>query len=411
MVTRRWVTIKVELLHGRGEDFYPPPGRVLLVPSRTSFDELGVAIDRAFGRWDLAHLRRFTLPDGTDVVDDEMAREMIGSGFDDGVPRTRSLASSVARGVSRGDRFTYVFDFGDDWTHLCTHEGPGDPEDTQWLDAITPVWGWGALPDQYGRRWAEDDGQSEPPDDLVPQEFRDPFAMRRSRAELPVVDVRAVRVATRAGSVPDLVNALTGVRLDPALQQVGQSLLTLHRAAAPKARGELEAFLLNVHGRLGYRGFEGDDLLRAEILAALQGRDGDGRLVPVDLDELTTHLGDDYDGESGAYLNQESGDVVSVFLVRNDDGGDLDVDVDSDEWVFLEDDANDWHDLAAFVETLPEGSAARTRLAREIEGRGAFQRFRRAVDDFDLVPEWVAFRDDRRWGRARALLSDRGLRA
>ena len=27
-----------------------------------------------------------------------------------------------------------------------------------------PYWGWGTIPDQYGRRWAEDDGEhNEPP--------------------------------------------------------------------------------------------------------------------------------------------------------------------------------------------------------------------------------------------------------
>ena len=36
-----------------------------------------------------------------------------------------------------------------------------------------PYWGWGSIPDQYGRRWDSDDGQSEIPaspglDDLPP---------------------------------------------------------------------------------------------------------------------------------------------------------------------------------------------------------------------------------------------------
>ena len=26
-----------------------------------------------------------------------------------------------------------------------------------------PCWGWGDIPDQYGRRWASDDGESDPP--------------------------------------------------------------------------------------------------------------------------------------------------------------------------------------------------------------------------------------------------------
>lgn len=26
-------------------------------------------------------------------------------------------------------------------------------------DQPMPYWGWGAIPDQYGRRWADDDGE------------------------------------------------------------------------------------------------------------------------------------------------------------------------------------------------------------------------------------------------------------
>ncbi len=33
------------------------------------------------------------------------------------------------------------------------------------LDQPTPFWGWGDIPDQYGRRWASDDGESRPPRD------------------------------------------------------------------------------------------------------------------------------------------------------------------------------------------------------------------------------------------------------
>ena len=30
--------------------------------------------------------------------------------------------------------------------------------------APLPYWGWGAIPDQYGRRWADDDGEGYEPD-------------------------------------------------------------------------------------------------------------------------------------------------------------------------------------------------------------------------------------------------------
>jgi hypothetical protein len=45
-----------------------------------------------------------------------------------------------------------------------------------------------------------------------------------------------------------------------------------------------------------------------------------------------------------------------------------------------------------------------------VHGRGAFSRFRRAVDRADLGEAWYCFADDRRWGRARQQLADLGLR-
>ena len=57
----------------------------------------------------------------------------------------------------------YVFDFGDDWTHLCT-VGPerADPVKAYGMVPTRPaaIFGWGDLPDQYGRRWIGDDGES-----------------------------------------------------------------------------------------------------------------------------------------------------------------------------------------------------------------------------------------------------------
>ena len=62
----------------------------------------------------------------------------------------------------------YVFDLGDDWAHLCT-VGPRriDPADTLGIVPATPLpyWGWGSIPDQYGRRFDGDDGESPVPTD------------------------------------------------------------------------------------------------------------------------------------------------------------------------------------------------------------------------------------------------------
>lgn len=62
-----------------------------------------------------------------------------------------------------GDQFAYVFDLGDLWAHYCTvAAGLADPVET--LGVITdkplPWFGWGDIPDQYGRRWNGDDGET-----------------------------------------------------------------------------------------------------------------------------------------------------------------------------------------------------------------------------------------------------------
>jgi hypothetical protein len=61
-----------------------------------------------------------------------------------------------------------TFDFGDGWTHLCeVGDQRIDPLETSGVVPAKPLsyWGWGQLPDQYGRRWADDDGESSPPSD------------------------------------------------------------------------------------------------------------------------------------------------------------------------------------------------------------------------------------------------------
>jgi hypothetical protein len=67
--------------------------------------------------------------------------------------------------VAARDRFAFEFDFGDGWTHLCT---VGDPIDAVEELGIAPgeplsYFGWGTIPDQYGRQSSDDEG--EPPPD------------------------------------------------------------------------------------------------------------------------------------------------------------------------------------------------------------------------------------------------------
>lgn len=160
-MARTWLIIDVELVSG-GEhgDFWPRPGRTFVAARTHTFEQFAEAIDDAFGRWDLAHLHEFVLADGTAVgtPDDE---------FDEDRVFLDSRRTNLSR-LAAGEKFAYVFDFGDDWTHLCT-VGPerADPVEAYGMVPTRPaaIFGWGDLPDQYGRRWIGDDGASPPPPD------------------------------------------------------------------------------------------------------------------------------------------------------------------------------------------------------------------------------------------------------
>lgn len=160
-MARTWLEITVELVGGgRLEDLWPRPGRTFVAARSHSFEQLAEAIDDAFGRWDLNHLHEFVLQDGTCLgsPDPEWDEE-------------RVIADARRTTLSRlalGERFAYVFDLGDYWTHLCT-VAPKRVDPLDLLGVIPPrpaaMFGWGDIPDQHGRQWADDDGEDPVPAD------------------------------------------------------------------------------------------------------------------------------------------------------------------------------------------------------------------------------------------------------
>jgi hypothetical protein len=159
-MARTWLSISVELVEGRGMTLWPRPGRLFAAGRSHTFAVLAEAIDTAFARWDRAHLHLFELADGT---------QMTGPVPWDPSPQG-AIASSAVR-LSRlapGEEFVYVFDMGDDWAHLVrVGTRRIDPIEELGVVPRGPLscFGWGDIPDQYGRRFAEDDGEGAVPPD------------------------------------------------------------------------------------------------------------------------------------------------------------------------------------------------------------------------------------------------------
>jgi hypothetical protein len=160
-MARTWMSIRVDLVEGHGEQYWPRPGRIFAAARSHTFKELADAIDGAFARWDRAHLQEFTLADRTRLCLPDPDWEIDGTVTED----YRRVRLSRLR---PGEQFVYVFDLGDYWAHLCT-VGPQriDPVETLGILPGEPLayFGWGDIPDQYRRRWDSDDGESSPPRD------------------------------------------------------------------------------------------------------------------------------------------------------------------------------------------------------------------------------------------------------
>jgi hypothetical protein len=114
-VARTWLSIRVDLVSGRGADYWPRPGRIFAAARSHRFSQLANAIDTAFARWDRPHLYQFVLADGRRIGQREFDEFDDDEVFIDGTTTTLSA-------LTLGEHFVYEFDFGDCWTHLCTVE-------------------------------------------------------------------------------------------------------------------------------------------------------------------------------------------------------------------------------------------------------------------------------------------------
>src|ERR1022692_2398489 len=181
-VARTWLSIRADLIEGHGEQYWPRPGGIFAAARSHTFKQLADATGDAFARWDRSHLQEFTLADGSRLCDPDPDWEIEGEVTE--VYRRVKLSP-----LHPGDQYAYVFDLGDDWAHLCTVGARRiDPAGVLGIlpDTPLPYWGWGGIPDQYRRRWDDDDGESPPPRnlglaDLPPLRLRGGPGSRRPR--------------------------------------------------------------------------------------------------------------------------------------------------------------------------------------------------------------------------------------
>jgi Plasmid pRiA4b ORF-3-like protein len=131
----------------------PSPGRIFIVGPSHTFCGLAEAINAAFARWDLSHLHEFGLAGGRRIgfVDPDL--------FEDGEIVEDHAAVKVLDTVGPGEEFSFVFDFGDRWEHRCRVLAEKTDPREEWGSGPLPrrpvaIWGWGSIPDQYGRQSA-----------------------------------------------------------------------------------------------------------------------------------------------------------------------------------------------------------------------------------------------------------------
>ncbi|MBT2521742.1 hypothetical protein [Arthrobacter sp. ISL-28] len=166
---------------------------------------------------------------------------------------------------------------------------------------------------------------------------------------MPGLDLSELREAIAAGDAARFLAAVTGRDIDDTLQQVGAGI----PMALEQRRQEAESVAMSVINRLTWRGGAGDRLLAEDVLAGLGRMPLTGRVVPVDLDMLSTVLEGDLDLSTGGYVDlrtrQVYDDSPTDPRMVGEDAADVE---EPDRWLRLNrtGSRNGWRDMAAFAE-------------------------------------------------------------
>jgi hypothetical protein len=134
-------------------------------------------------------------------------------------------------------------------------------------------------------------------------------------------------------------------------------------------------------------------------------------LSSIDVEEIANALADQTDYERHWLINPETGEIVFWTADTGIDGQNP-VDLDELDLLVIEP-LPSWvwyQDMADFADGVAN-ERARRRLARAIQGKGAFRRFKDELHEEypDLLPAWHAFRETRARRRAVQWLADNSL--
>lgn len=263
-MARTWLSIEVELIGGRGEELWPRPGRIFAVGPEHTFQDFADAINTAFARWDRAHLDEFTLADGTRITGFDPYEELAETPRGPIILPLDITEAKVFRTVNLGDQFQFVFDLGDNWTHHCTvHSAKVDPMEVLGIRPAGPLpyWGGGNIPDQYGRRSMDDDGETPLPSQ--PADQHPMFAHQWPPQDaLPGVDLTEVDNAIQSGDAQKFLASITKCNIDDALHHIAAGAPLLLATGSE----EHSAVVFSLINRLSWRNAPGDRERADELL-------------------------------------------------------------------------------------------------------------------------------------------------
>ncbi len=158
-MAQTWLSIRVDLIEGHGEEYWPRPGRIFAAARSHTFKQLADAIDDAFrplGPLASAGLhprrRQALVRPGPGLGDRGRGHRKL--------PASDVVAATAGRAVRLRVRSRRRLGSPVHRRRAADRpsRGPGIVPDTP-----LPYWGWGDIPDQHRRRWDDDDGESPPP--------------------------------------------------------------------------------------------------------------------------------------------------------------------------------------------------------------------------------------------------------